>query len=90
MHTLKVILGGIALLLLCLAAGRWLGGAGGLVTGAKLFIPLWLLGAGLNLWLGVTRAGYTVAEELPVFGIVFAVPVLLAVVCWWLAARASW
>jgi hypothetical protein len=88
MHTLKVILGGLALLALCLAAGRWLaGGSSGLVLGAKVFLPLWLLGAGANLWVGVTRAGYSVAEELPVFAVVFAVPAALAGVVWWGAAR---
>jgi len=29
----------------------------GLATAAKVFIPLWLTGAGINMWLGVTKAG---------------------------------
>jgi hypothetical protein len=87
-HTLKVIVGGLALLALCLTAGRALGGGNlGLATGAKVFLPLWLLGAGVNLWVGVTRAGYSVADELPVFAMGFAVPAALAGVVWWWAAR---
>ena len=88
MHTLKVIAGGFILLAICLLIGRLAGGApsGAVAGAAKLFIPLWLLLAGVNLWIGVTRAGYTVAEEAPIFLLVFAVPaaaVLLLV--WWLS-----
>jgi hypothetical protein len=90
MHTLKVILGGFALLALCLVVGRWLGGGtAGLATGAKLFLPLWLVGAGVNMWVGVSRAGYSVAEELPVLGVVFAIPAAAAVAVWWWAARSA-
>jgi hypothetical protein len=66
-HTVKVIAGGLLLLALCVLIGR--------VSGAKLFIPLWLVGAGINMWIGVTRAGYSVA---PIFLVVFAVPAVVA------------
>jgi multisubunit Na+/H+ antiporter MnhF subunit len=89
MHTLKVIAGGFILLAVCLLIGRLVGGqssADGLVGAAKLFIPLWLLVAGVNLWIGVTRAGYTVAEEAPIFLVVFAVPATVALLLvWWLS-----
>jgi hypothetical protein len=41
-HTLKVIAGGLALLVACVLASRWLGGArpASLVAGAKVFLPL--------------------------------------------------
>ena len=81
MHTLKVIAGGLVLLALCVAAGRMLGGAApgpAMARADRLFVPLWLLGAGINLWLGVTRAGYSVAEEAPVFLLVFSVPAAVA------------
>jgi hypothetical protein len=86
MHTLKVILVGCALLAVCLAVGRGLGGPAGLVTAVKVFFPLWLAGAAVNLWLG-TRAGYTVVEELPIALVVFAVPALVAGAVWWWLAR---
>jgi hypothetical protein len=89
MHTLKVIAGGFILLAICLLVGRLAGAENppeGLVGAAKLFIPLWLLLAGVNLWIGVTRAGYTVAEEAPIFLIVFAVPAAVALLLvWWLS-----
>jgi hypothetical protein len=81
----KVIAGGFALLAVCLLVARWLGGprAAALAAGAKVFLPLWFVGAGLNLWFGVSRAGYTVQEEAPVFLIVFGVPAALAALLWW-------
>ncbi|MEZ0334840.1 MAG: hypothetical protein ACAI18_12585 [Gemmatimonadales bacterium] len=82
-HTIKVIAGGFLLLVLCLLVGRWLWGTAGLATGARLFIPLWLVGAGINMWVGVTRAGYSVAEEAPIFLVVFLVPVAVALFILW-------
>ena len=85
-HTIKVIAGGLALLALFLLIARWIGGpapAPALATAAKVFIPLWLLGAGVNMWLGVSKAGYSVAEEIPYFLVVFAVPAAVAVVVLW-------
>jgi hypothetical protein len=89
-HTLKVLAGGFALLALCVVLGRVAGSAAdsaGLVLGAKLFIPLWFLAAAFNLWFGVSRAGYTLAEEAPIFLLVFAVPAAAALLLLWLFSR---
>ena len=86
MHTLKVIMGGFALLAVCLLVGRLVGGASpvaAMARAAMIFIVLWLLGAGINLWVGVSRAGYTLAEEAPVFLLVFGVPAAVAVLLAW-------
>ena len=85
-HTLKVMAGGLALLGLCLLVGRWLGGpipAVGLAKAIKVFIPLWFVAAGINMWVGVAKAGYSLAEEAPIFLVVFAVPTAAALVVWW-------
>ncbi len=90
MHTIKVIAGGLVLLALCLLLGRWLGGptpAVGLAAAAKLFIPLWLIAAGINMWVGVSKAGYSVADEAPVFVVVFAVPAAVALLVLWKVSR---
>lgn len=87
MHTIKVIAGGFALLVLCLIVGRLTGGGSATVTALKVFIPLWLVGAGINMWIGVTKAGYSVADEAPVFAIVFSVPAVAALIVWWWAAK---
>ena len=79
MHTLKVIAGGLVLLGLCVVIGR--------ATGARLFLPLWLVAAGFNMWYGVSRAGYSVAEEAPVFLYVFAIPAAVALLALWRLTR---
>jgi hypothetical protein len=85
MRTLIIVLGGLALLGLALLVARWTGGSGSgpMVTAAKLFIPAWLVVALANMWMGVARAGYSVAEELPIFLLIFAVPAAVAGFVWW-------
>ncbi len=90
MHTVKVIAGGLVLLVVCLLIGRWVGGptaAVGLVKAVKVFVPLWLVAAGINMWVGVSKAGYSVADEAPIFLVVFAVPTAAALFVWWRVTR---
>jgi hypothetical protein len=83
MRTITIILGGFVLLGLFVFVGRWVGAsATSLGTAAKIFIPIWLIAAGLNMWMG-TRAGYSVAEELPIFLLIFAAPAAVALFVWW-------
>ncbi len=89
MHTLKIIVLGLAILALCLFAGRLTSGSKGMETAALIFVPLWLVGAGVNLYIGVKTAGYSVADELPVFLVVFVVPAMIAVGIWW-RLRHAW
>jgi uncharacterized membrane protein len=74
---------GLVLLAGCLLVGRLLGGHGALPTAALIFLPLWLVGAGVNMAIGVRKAGYTIAEETPVFLLVFGVPALVALLLRW-------
>jgi len=86
-QTAKVLLLGFLLLAICLVVGRTLGGSGaGVATGAKVFIPLWFIGAGINMWFGVTKAGYSVADEAPIFVLVFAIPALAAGFAAWMGS----
>lgn len=80
MHTAMVIGGGLALLAVLLAICVLIGGMRSLamLTAARVFIPLWLLAAAVNMYVGVTQAGYTVAQELPIFAVIFAVPAGIA------------
>lgn len=87
MHMLLVIVGGAGLLALFVLFG-WLWGAStaGMALAAKAFVPVWLLVAIANLWVGVAHAGYSVREELPILLVVFAVPAAAAAVTvWWLS-----
>ncbi len=85
MHTIKVIAGGFLLLGVFLLFGRWIGGgaSSALARAAIYFIPIWLIAAGVNLWVGVARGGYSVADEVPFFIIVFTVPAAVAGFLWW-------
>jgi hypothetical protein len=83
MHTLIVIVIGLLLLGACLLLGRTLGDEGGLARAALSFLPVWLMGAGVNRYIGVRHAVYSVSDELPVFVLVFAVPALVALLVWW-------
>ncbi len=80
-----VILGGFVLLGICIGAGRWLGGTGatGIEAAVNIFIPLWLVVAAINMWIGVARAGYSVAEEFPIFLLIFGVPAVVALFLRW-------
>ena len=83
MHTLIVAGGGCAALLACLLLGHaWGNGMQGLLAGARIFMPLWLLGAFVNMWIG-EQHGYSWGEEFPVFLLVFAIPAVLAGIVWW-------
>lgn len=83
MHTIIVLAVGFGLLGLCALAGRFFGGTSGIAVGALVFLPLWLIGAGINMYMGVTQAGYSVSDEAPMFVLVFGVPAAAALAVWW-------
>ena len=85
MHTLKVIFGGILLLGVCQIVGRWIGSAAATVdaTTIKYFLVLWLVATLANMWVGVSKAGYSIKDEAPIALLVFAVPAIVAIVIWW-------
>lgn len=77
MHTIFVILGGLLLLAAVFGAAH--------LTGRpfRVFLPwyllVWLICTAVNMWIGVTQAGYSVMEELPILILTFGVPALAAV-----------
>lgn len=84
MHMLMVIGGGTVLLGLFLLFGKlWGGDTAALVLAAKAFMPVWLAISVANMWIGVSHAGYTVREELPILLVVLLVPVILAGLVIW-------
>ena len=48
-----------------------------------IFVALWLVISGANLWVGVAKAGYALNEELPIFLLIFAVPTVVAIFLNW-------
>lgn len=85
MHTVVVLGIAFGILAICLVGGRLVGGMPGLAAGALVFLPVWLVGAGINMYMGVKRAGYTVMQEVPFFLIVFSIPAAVALLVWWKA-----
>jgi len=88
MHMAMVIGGGIGLLCLFLLFGKlWGGDLAGVRRAGVYFVPVWLLVAVVNMWVGVTKAGYSVQEELPILAIVFLAPAVVAGVAIWRLSR---
>jgi hypothetical protein len=85
MRSALIIGGGFLLWALCLAAAHFVGGlnARSAATATSSFVGLWFIAAVLNLWMGVARAGYPFREELPIFLMIFLVPVLVAFFVKW-------
>lgn len=88
MHMLLVISAGVILLGIFTLFGKlWGGDATGIALAARYFVPVWLLVALTNMWVGVTKAGYGVPEELPILLVVFAVPAAIAGLAAWLLLK---
>jgi hypothetical protein len=84
MRSAVIIFGGLVLLgLFALAGWRFGGGSPGVATAAKIFIAAWLVAALVNMWIGVARAGYSVAEEFPIFVVIFMIPAAASALVWW-------
>lgn len=89
MHTAIVIAGGLTLLLAMIGVA-WLAGREKRQAAARsclLFLPVWLICAVVNMWIGVSRAGYSVGQELVILVPVFGVPAAIALVLWWYLRR---
>jgi hypothetical protein len=48
-----------------------------------VFVALWLVISAANMWVGVSKAGYSLNEELPIFLLIFGVPTIAAIVLKW-------
>ena len=84
MHTIMVISGGFVLLFVfvLIARSRSGGSRSAISKAALVFVPVWFIAAAINMWVGVTQAGYSVAEEAPILGVVFGVPAIVAIFVW--------
>ena len=48
-----------------------------------LGLSLWLMITATNMWIGVSKAGYSVADELPILLLLFALPAAAVVLVRW-------
>jgi len=78
MHALMIITVGLGVLGIFCIFGKARAGLPGVVRAAKVFLPVWLVASLINLSVGVLKAGYTVAQELPILLAVFGTPALAA------------
>lgn len=85
MRTALFLIAGALLLAGSLLLGRLFSanypGATFLATTA--YVAVWLAIAGVNMWVGVAKAGYSVTEELPIFLLIFGLPAAAAIVLKW-------
>ena len=88
MHVAMVIGAGLLQLgVFVLFGWLWGASAAGMALAAKAFVPAWLAVAAINMWVGVSHAGYTVRQEAPILVLVFLVPALVAGVVAWQLSR---
>jgi hypothetical protein len=85
MRTALFLLVGLLMLGACLLLGRLFSSnyPGAPFAATVAFMLVWLGISAANLWVGVAKAGYTLAEELPIFLLIFGVPALAAVILKW-------
>lgn len=89
MRSAIIIGAGLVLLAIFVLIGRFVGtpAASAMAKAALYFLPVWFIAAAVNLWMGVAKAGYTVAEEAPIFALIFGVPAVVALFVWWYCSR---
>jgi hypothetical protein len=81
MRTVIIILGGFALWAVCLGIAKLLASSSSSSTtyATTAFVALWFVAAASNMWIGVSRAGYSFQEELPIFLLIFLLPAAVSV-----------
>jgi hypothetical protein len=85
MRTLIILICGLVLWGGCLGVTRLFGDTGPdkMSLAAHVFIVLWFLISAGNMWVGVAKAGYSFKEEFPIFLLIFALPVAVALFVQW-------
>ena len=85
MRTLLIILGGFLLWGICLGMAKLVSSfsASSTTIATNTFIGIWFIAAAVNMWIGVSQAGYSFKEELPIFLLIFLLPAAVAAVVKW-------
>jgi hypothetical protein len=81
MRTLIIIVGGIALWAVIAGFAKLFHKqANSSWAPVGVFTAVWLAITSWNVWVGVTQAGYTFMQELPIFLVTFLLPVGVAII----------
>ena len=85
MRTLLFLLVGHLLLTASMMLGKLFSSnyPGATFAATVIFVALWLGISGVNLWVGVAKAGYSLKEEFPIFLLIFSVPTIVAILLKW-------
>jgi hypothetical protein len=85
MRTGLFLLAGFLLLAASLILGRLFSAnyPSASVAATIVYVALWFAIASVNMWTGVAKAGYSVAEELPIFALIFLLPAAVGVILKW-------
>ena len=54
-----------------------------MTTATVTFVAVWFVAAAANMWIGVSQAGYSFQEELPIFLLIFLFPAVVAIFAKW-------
>jgi len=85
MRTAIIIAVGFVLWAACLGVAKLLtrSGTSSLITATVAFLVIWFIAAAVNMWIGVSQAGYSFREELPIFLSIFSLPSAVAIFVKW-------
>jgi len=80
-----IILGGFVLWAVCLGIAKLLAitSTSSTTIATAAFVAIWFVAAASNMWVGVSQAGYSFREELPIFLLIFLLPSVVAVFVKW-------
>jgi hypothetical protein len=80
MRTALIIAVGFVLWAACLGVAKLLASArtSSMITATVAFVVIWCVAAAANMWIGVSHAGYSFREELPIFLLIFVLPAAVA------------
>jgi small-conductance mechanosensitive channel len=85
LRTAVILAVGFVLWAACLGVARLLASSStsSMITATVAFVVLWCVAAAANMWVGVSHAGYSFREELPIFLLIFLLPSAVAVFVKW-------
>ena len=81
MRTAIIIAVGFVLWAACLGVAKLVArsNASSMITATVVFVVIWCVAAAANMWIGVSQAGYSLREELPMFLLIFSWPSTVAI-----------
>jgi hypothetical protein len=85
MRTLLLMLGGFVVRAACLGMAKLMAGASAtsMTIATTVFVGMWFVAASGNMGVGVMQAGDSCTEELPIFLVIFVLPVATAAFVKW-------